>query len=126
MIVISSTCFATLGKMSLTSIPLWPYFWNLNGEPKTVPLKGASFHTSLITLPSYFVRFGLGSNVSTCDGPPWAKIWMTRFAFGAKWGARGASGEVISTFDCVSPAQVFCKSEDKLRAPNPRPHLQRK
>ncbi len=28
----SSTCFATWGKISLTSMPLWPCFWNLNGE----------------------------------------------------------------------------------------------
>ena len=34
----SSTCFATFGKISLTSIPLSPCFANLYGEPNAAPV----------------------------------------------------------------------------------------
>jgi hypothetical protein len=34
----SSACFAVWAKISLTSMPLWPYFWNLKGEPKPAPV----------------------------------------------------------------------------------------
>src|SRR5262249_12026873 len=43
-------------------------------------------------LPSAAKSFGLGSNVSTCDTPPVLNRKMTRFAFGAKCGCRGARG----------------------------------
>jgi hypothetical protein len=36
------------------------------------------------TLPAYFASIGLGSNVSTCDGPPFMNRKMTRFARGAR------------------------------------------
>ena len=29
---------ATCGNISLTSMPLWPYFWNLNGEGNAAPV----------------------------------------------------------------------------------------
>jgi hypothetical protein len=35
---------------------------------------------------------GFGSNVSTCDGPPFMNRWMMRFALGANCGAFTASG----------------------------------
>jgi hypothetical protein len=35
------------------------------------------------------MRDGLGSQVSTCDGAPWAKMWMTALALPGKCGARG-------------------------------------
>ena len=34
----SSMCFAVLAKSSLTSRPLWPYFWNLNGDGNAAPV----------------------------------------------------------------------------------------
>src|SRR5262249_25165834 len=37
---------------------------------------------------------GLGSKVSTCEGPPFRKRWTTRCAFAGKCGGRGASGFV--------------------------------
>ena len=44
--------------------------------------------------PSYLSRAGLGSNVSTCDGPPFMNRKMTRLARAGKSGALGASGIV--------------------------------
>ena len=35
-------------------------------------------------LPAYFASAGFGSNVSTCDGPPLAKMWMTCLRLGGK------------------------------------------
>ena len=43
-------------------------------------------------LPWYFASIGLGSNVSTCDGPPFMNRWTTCLAFPGKWGAFGAIG----------------------------------
>ncbi len=62
---------AVRAKISLTSIPLWPYFWNRNGDGSAVPVfrSVVRFPCGSI-LPSYFFKSGLGSNVSTCDGPP--------------------------------------------------------
>ncbi len=36
------------------------------------------------SFPAYFCSDGFGSNVSTCEGPPLRKIWITRLALGAK------------------------------------------
>src|SRR4030095_14361300 len=41
--------------------------------------------------PSYFISAGFGSNVSTCDGPPFMKRNTTRFARGAKCGDGAAA-----------------------------------
>ena len=39
-------------------------------------------------------QLGLGvEGVDLADGPPFMNRWITRFAFGAKWGALGASGD---------------------------------
>ncbi len=43
-------------------------------------------------LPAYFSSAGLGSKVSTCDGPPFMNRWMTRLALPGKCGFFGASG----------------------------------
>ena len=43
-------------------------------------------------LPSSRSSSGLGSNVSTCDGPPFMNRKMTRLARGGKCGGCGASG----------------------------------
>ena len=42
-------------------------------------------------MPLYFSSDGLGSKVSTCDGPPFMNRKMTRLAFAANIGALGAS-----------------------------------
>src|SRR5687767_10618527 len=73
-----STCAAMEGNTSLTSIPDFPYFANLNGDAIATPFSPGS------DCPSYLVSAGLGSQVSTCEGAPWAKIWMTLFAFAGK------------------------------------------
>ena len=47
-----------------------------------------------MVLPAYFVKDGLGSNVSTCARPAVGmNRWMTRFALGANCGGCGARGE---------------------------------
>src|SRR5438093_918068 len=43
-------------------------------------------------LPAYLARSGLGSNVSTWEGPPFMNRWITRLAFAGKCGDFGASG----------------------------------
>ena len=67
----SSACWAVFAKISLISMPLWPYGWNLKGEGRTVP-NGRSvvrFPVGMV-LSAHLARAGLGSNVSTWDGPP--------------------------------------------------------
>ena len=61
---IRSTCFASSGKISDTSMPDWPCFVKRNGEPSASPAYPE------IGLPSYRFRAGFGSHVSTVDGPP--------------------------------------------------------
>src|SRR5690242_6173726 len=83
----------SFGKISLTSIPLCPYFSNLNGDPSRAPVLRSVFRLEEgIGLPVYFCSSGLGSNVSTWEGPPFRKRKMTCFAFAGKWGDFGASG----------------------------------
>ena len=89
----SSMLSATCGKISLTSMPLLPYFLNLKGEGKAAPVLRSVRRLSMGNgLPAYFCSAGFGSNVSTCEGPPLAKIWMTCLALAGKWGALGVSG----------------------------------
>src|SRR5665213_1047316 len=91
----SSAQPATLGNNSLTSRPDCPCLANLNGEARHVLV--LYFLTSLETsrsigLPLSRARRGLGSNVSTCDGPPGMKRKMTRLARAAKWGSLTVRG----------------------------------
>ena len=65
----SSMCSAVRANRSLTSMPLWPYFLNLNGEGNAAPVLRSVVSVSGSGWPAYFCRAGLGSNVSTCDGP---------------------------------------------------------
>ena len=82
--------------------------------------------------PAYLASIGLGSNVSTCDGPPFMNRKMTRFARAGKCGGRGASGfEGTSASDglwlCAGPAPRAPASASTLaspRAPNPPPMRQ--
>src|SRR5580658_7002523 len=72
---ISSMLSATCGNKSLTSMPLRPYFLNLKGEGKAAPVLRSVGRFSIgNSLPAYFSSDGLGSKVSTWDGPPLAKI----------------------------------------------------
>ena len=89
----SSMCSAVSANSSLTSMPLWPYLLELErrgerGAGLALGRAGA-FGSGL---PAYFASAGLGSNVSTCDGPPFMKRWMTRFALPGKCGRFGAIG----------------------------------
>ena len=85
---------ATCENNSLTSMPLCPYFLNLKGEGKAAPvLRSVGKFSIGSAFPAYLSSDGLGSKVSTCEGPPLAKIWMTRLALPGNWGALGNSGE---------------------------------
>src|SRR5688572_28096241 len=90
----SSMLSATFENNSLTSMPLLPYFLNLKGEGYAAPvLRSVRKFSMGRFLPAYFSNDGFGSNVSTCDGPPLQKMWMTCLALAGKWGCLGASGE---------------------------------
>ena len=55
-------------------MPLWPYFLNLKGEGNAAPvLRSVADSRWAAACPAYFARIGLGSKVSTCDGPPFKK-----------------------------------------------------
>ena len=69
----SSTCWATFGNSSETSIPHCPYFLKLHGDgirPPGVPIDRATSPTPFIVSPWCFSRSGFGSNVSTWLTPP--------------------------------------------------------
>ena len=88
----SSIIPAVWAKSSLTSIPLWPYFLNLNGEPMAAPVLRSVGRLVGTGLPLWRSSIGLGSNVSTCDGPPFMNRWTTRLARARSGGALGKSG----------------------------------
>src|SRR6266581_3773546 len=124
----SSMFSATRAKISLTSMPLLPYFWNLNGEGNAAPVFRSVARLAVgRSLPAYFSSAGLGSNVSTWDGPPLAKIWITRLAFAGKCGCLGASGLMKPSLARAGPA----KPSDLLRqfqraAPGPNPYVRKR
>src|SRR5690348_9845895 len=90
----SSIDSAVFSNNSETSMPLWPNFLNLNGDGKAAPVLRSVRRFSIGNcLPVYLASEGLGSNVSTCDGPPFMKRWMTRLALAGNCGALGASGD---------------------------------
>jgi hypothetical protein len=69
----SSTCSATCGKSSETSIPLCPCFLKFQNDgirPPGVPIVARTSPTFCIVSPWYFRRSGLGSKVSTWLTPP--------------------------------------------------------
>ncbi len=81
----SSMQLPMCGKMSLTSIPDSPHFLNLNGDISSPPVFRSVFRSAPGgRWPLYFSSAGFGSNVSTWDGPPFIKRWITCFARGAK------------------------------------------
>ena len=56
-------------------MPLWPYLRNLNGEGIAPPVgRSVARLPPGSGWPAYFSSAGLGSNVSTCDGPPFMKM----------------------------------------------------
>src|SRR4051794_32846598 len=89
----SSMHWPTFLKRSLTSMPDWPYLLNLNGEGKAAPVRRSVRRVGIgRILPANLARAGLGSKVSTWDGPPFMKRWMTRLALAGNWGLRAARG----------------------------------
>src|SRR5713226_8714260 len=73
-------------------MPLLPCAANLNGEGISLPalLRPAILAmTSEIGLPACWASIGLGSKVSTCDGPPFMNRKITRLARGVKCGGFG-------------------------------------
>ena len=64
----SSTCLATWGNNSLTSMPLCPCFWKLNLDPSAGPDSSLSLLRSPLLgsgFPWNWISFGFGSKVST-------------------------------------------------------------
>ena len=66
-----------------------------------------SLRTSSTRRPWFFSRAGLGSKVSTWEGPPSQKMWMTRFALGSKCGCFGVRGEFSAGVCAVVLANPF-------------------
>src|SRR6266446_8556495 len=97
MTAISSTHSPIFGNKSLTSMPLWPYFLNLNGDGNAAPvLRSVLIYSPGKGLPAYFSSDGFGSKLSTCEGPPLRKKWTTRLAFPGNGGALGESGFIFA------------------------------
>ena len=89
----SSIISPTFGNNSLTSIPASPYLLNLNGDLSNPPvLRSVDKSAASGRWPLYLSNAGLGSKVSTCEGPPFINKWMMCLARGAKCGAFGAKG----------------------------------
>jgi hypothetical protein len=83
----SSITVEICGNSSLTSIPLRPAFLNWNGEGSSPPVcRSVRRSTELGRWPSYLARIGLGSNISSCDGPPAMNRKMTFLAFTGRCG----------------------------------------
>src|SRR3954452_20057144 len=113
----SSTWRATLGYLLQTQAPLWPYFWNLNGDFISGP--GLPLKTSiLIFLPLFLSSSGLGSNRSKPLGPPSMKSQITDLTLGAKWGGRGARGLLLAGW---SAAAAERSRSPRASRPSPPP-----
>ncbi len=107
-----SSCCATCGKSSLTSIPDWPYFLNANGDASAAaPVLRSVGRSRGIACPLYFCSAGFGSKVSTCEGPPFINRKMTPLR--PRRQRRVASGEGLNAF----PA---CGAGPEAKADSPR------
>src|SRR5438067_1560622 len=86
--------------------PLWPWLANFHGLPSVAPLLLNCVGSIFIEngLPFSCVSRGLGSNVSTCDGPPSMYRKMTFFTFDAKCGGFGANGDRFAAPDSAAAA----------------------
>src|SRR5213075_961723 len=81
-----------------------------------------------MALPSYWARTGFGSQVSTCDGAPWAKMWTTCRARAGRGGCLGRSGEAMAPSAASAPApaaaatgRFSAKSVANPKPPKPKP-----
>src|SRR5580658_10332036 len=74
--------------------------------------------------PSCLTSAGLGSQVSTCEGAPAAKMWMTRLALAGKGGILGASGE-RPTLVSAAKRESSRSKEVRPKAPKPMPRRDR-
>src|SRR5436189_6084048 len=77
-------------------------------------------------LPAYLLRAGFGSNVSTCEGPPFMNRWMTRLALAGKGEGFTASGlmeeiEEIGDWPRALPVMAEPRSEPRAIVPMPIP-----
>src|SRR5437763_829378 len=81
----SSTHDATCGNSALTSVPHLPCFLNFHGERSRLPVRvRTSFGCANGRgLPLILSSFGLGSKVSTWEGPPDMNRKINRFALAA-------------------------------------------
>src|SRR5688500_16603312 len=120
----SSADSATLGKRSEIGMPALPCFLNLKGDGMAAPVfRSVARYSIGSCLPAYFCRAGFGSNVSTCEGPPLAKMWMTRLALPGNCEGLGDSG-LIGALANVGVAPPACaKMLASASVPIPMPHL---
>ena len=63
---------------------------------KAAPVRRSVLSVIGIGLPANFASAGFGSNVSTCDAPPFMNRCTTRFALAGSGGFFGASGLTAS------------------------------
>src|SRR5262252_6700602 len=81
----SSATVPRFGQSSLISSQHLPYRLHLNGDFIRLPvLRSVSTDPPGVGCPSYLSSIGFGSNVSTCERPPFMNRKMTRFARGLK------------------------------------------
>src|SRR5580693_1808549 len=91
-----------LGKISLISMPLLPQRRKANGEPSKLPVFRSVFRLPVgMGWPLYFCSIGLGSNVSTWEGPPLRNRKMTCLAVPLKCGALGAIGAGVAVGEAL-------------------------
>ncbi len=67
-------------------MPLWPQGRAVNGEANSLASRRRTFflvNESGSGCPCRLVSSGLGSNVSTCEGPPFMNRKISRLALGA-------------------------------------------
>ena len=132
----------TCANSSLTSMPLWPYFLNLNGDANAAPvLRSVGRLRAAAACRAYLSSSGLGSNVSTCDGPPFMNRWTTRLALAGKGASLGQErvcragdrghGEVAAGLASAPAAAVrdampasASMARDRRRPPIPMPERQ--
>src|SRR6266446_5755006 len=115
----SSTHSARCGNSEETSIPLWPYFLNGQGDASSgvsplVNWLGTLPKLSGSCCPSYFLSAGLGSKVSMWLGAPTMNRKITALAFAGKCCGLGASG-----FSRVAAKPSRSSRYCRASAPNP-------
>src|SRR5579883_265345 len=126
----SSMCAAAVrAKSSLTAMPLWPYCRKAKGDPRAAPVFRSVRRLGFGRfLPWYFASIGLGSKVSTCDGPPFMNRWTTCLALPGKCGDFGAIGpsepdddDPVRTAGIPPIARSSARTPARPSSPNPMP-----